>query len=212
VFDLFQDLEGFSLDEYRPFEDVSDGLRRLVEFLSASLPDRGQRLVRHGDDLLEIVDAAGKRVAMLTTDRAKATEDENLELLGLDHPIVEGELSKWRALDPTRVGACVNTGRSEAALLAMWLIEASNAHNERKSLVQSIAVDTKSGVRIPAIERQIESTFRKTEAEPFLSTAARLEAFHQHLEPTLERELQMKGVLGENGSFTAELIGLLEVQ
>jgi superfamily II DNA/RNA helicase len=38
VFDLFQDLQGFSLDDYRPFEDVSNGIRRLLDFLSASLP------------------------------------------------------------------------------------------------------------------------------------------------------------------------------
>ncbi len=37
VFDLFQDLEGFSLDDYRPYEDVTDGMRRLVDFLSGSL-------------------------------------------------------------------------------------------------------------------------------------------------------------------------------
>ena len=30
VFDLFQDLEGFSLDDYKPFSDVSSGLDRLV--------------------------------------------------------------------------------------------------------------------------------------------------------------------------------------
>jgi hypothetical protein len=29
--------------------------------------------------------------------------------------------------------------------------------------------------------------------------------------PALERELKMKGLLGESGSFSAELIGLVEV-
>ena len=40
VFDLFQDLDGFSLDEYQPFSDVSTGMGRIVQFMSSSLPDR----------------------------------------------------------------------------------------------------------------------------------------------------------------------------
>src|SRR5450759_2907217 len=63
VFDLFQDLDGFSLDDYRPFEDVSDGFRRLIDFLAASLPDQGRRLVRKEGDLFEVVDNAGKRIS-----------------------------------------------------------------------------------------------------------------------------------------------------
>ena len=34
VFDLFQDLKGFSLDDYKPFSDVSSSLDRLVRFMS----------------------------------------------------------------------------------------------------------------------------------------------------------------------------------
>jgi len=42
VFDLFQDLEGFSLDDYKPFSDVSSSLDRLVRFVSAAVADRQQ--------------------------------------------------------------------------------------------------------------------------------------------------------------------------
>ncbi len=46
VFELFQDLEGFSLDDYKPFSDVSSSLDRLVRFLSVAVVDRQQRLVK----------------------------------------------------------------------------------------------------------------------------------------------------------------------
>lgn len=211
VFDLFQDLDGFSLDDYRPFEDVSDGFRRLIDFLAASLPDHGRRLVRKGEDLYEVVDNAGKRISSLTTDRAKAGDREDLELIGLDHPLVEAELAKWRDLNPANVGSCVRKGRENAALLAMWVVEASNAKNERKTSIQSIAVDAITGTRIPSIERQIEETFRVEQGYPALSISARSQVFHEFLEPALERELKMKGLLDEGGSFSAELIGLVEV-
>ena len=46
VFDLFQDLDGFSLDDYQPFSDVSTGLERLIQFLASALQTRNQRLVK----------------------------------------------------------------------------------------------------------------------------------------------------------------------
>ncbi len=211
VFDLFQDLDGFSLDDYRPFEDVSVGMRRLIDFLSASLPDKGQRLVRHADDLFEVVDISGTRVLLFTTDRTKAAERDDLELIGLDHPLVEAELAKWRNLEPSHIGCCVDTRRDGVALLAMWLIEASNAKNERKTTIQSVAVNASTGTRIPSIERQLEETFKASGGNPVLAGPSRSRAFHEFLEPTLERELKMKGIPGESGSFTAELIGLIEL-
>lgn len=48
VFNLFQDLDGFSLDDYKPFSDVSSSLDRIVRFLSAALLERQQKLVRIG--------------------------------------------------------------------------------------------------------------------------------------------------------------------
>ena len=52
VFDLFQDLEGFSLEDYKPFSDVTTGMDRLIHFLSAAVADRQQRIVRVDDAYL----------------------------------------------------------------------------------------------------------------------------------------------------------------
>src|SRR5262249_49938090 len=46
VFELFQDLEGFSLEEYKPFADVSMGVDRLVRFMTRAEEGRGGRFVR----------------------------------------------------------------------------------------------------------------------------------------------------------------------
>ena len=37
VFNLFQEIEGFNLDDYKPFSDVSSSLDRLVRFLCAAV-------------------------------------------------------------------------------------------------------------------------------------------------------------------------------
>ncbi len=211
VFDLFQDLEGFSLDEYRPLADISNDMQRIVGFLASSLPDRGQRLVSKGDAMYEIVDQSGRTLERLTTDRDTAAGDDKLSLIGLDHPVVEREIARWKSLEPDRIGASVDGARGEPAMLAVWLVETSNERNERKTLVQSVAVQAGNGGRIPSIERQIEDVFKKPCSAPRLSEAERTRLVHEFIEPTLERELKMKGALAENGSFTAELVSLVEL-
>ena len=94
VFELFQDLEGFSLDDYKPFADVSGGLGRLRDFLNVALQERGQRLKSVGDHLFELRDSGPTPLARFTDDRDKAISIEGLELLGLDHPIVQEALGR----------------------------------------------------------------------------------------------------------------------
>jgi hypothetical protein len=44
VFELFQDLEGFNIEEYRPLANVTAGLGARREFLQVTLPMRGMTL------------------------------------------------------------------------------------------------------------------------------------------------------------------------
>ena len=81
VFDLFQDLEGFSLDDYKPFCDVSSSLERLVRFLSAAVADHGQRLVKVDDETYDLVKAGGTYRVRFTLNRDLATERDDLELM-----------------------------------------------------------------------------------------------------------------------------------
>ena len=68
VFDLFQDLDGFSLDEYKPLADVSTMMERLHEFLAAAVADRGWTL-RRIDDTHSEVEGPDTGVVHLTTSR-----------------------------------------------------------------------------------------------------------------------------------------------
>src|SRR4030095_6308351 len=68
VFELFQDLEGFSLEEYKPFADVSGSLSRLRDFLNVELQDRGQRLEAVGEHLFELRDTSSLPLRRFTDD------------------------------------------------------------------------------------------------------------------------------------------------
>jgi superfamily II DNA or RNA helicase len=210
VFDLFQDLEGFSLDDYKPFSDVSSSLDRLVRFLSAAVVDRQQRLVKIDDETYDLVNVDGARRARFTLSRDTATSSDNVELMGLDHPLIQEELGRWRSVPPEDIGIAVSGDVDAPVVLSLWMVEASAGNGERRVVVQPIAVK-QDGTRIPAVERQAEQYLQAPATSPRFAPAQRLELFAHMVEPTLQRELKHKGAANGDGSYSAELIGYVEI-
>ena len=210
VFDLFQDLEGFSLDDYKPFSDVSSSLDRLVRFMSAAVADRQQRLVKVDDETYDLVNVDGASRARFTLNRETATGSDSLELMGLDHPLVQEELGRWRSVPPEDVGLAVLADVDEPVLLSIWMVETSGKIGDRRLGVQPIAVK-EDGTRAPAIERKCESYLRAPVALPKFSAEQRLDMFAHVVEPTLQRELKHKGAATVDSSYSAELIGYVEI-
>lgn len=210
VFDLFQDLEGFSLDDYKPLSDVATGLQRLVHFLSAAVEDRQRRLVKLDDQTYELVTVDGAVIARFTLDRDVATAQDGLELMGLDHPIVQEELGRWRSLPPEEIGVAVHGQAGEPTILSLWKVEAAGKSGERRTLIQPVAVRN-DGTRVPAVERQFDQVFRQAPATPLLDIDARARLMTEHVETTLQRELRHKGAVHGDGSYAAELVGYVEL-
>lgn len=210
VFDLFQDLDGFSLDEYQPFSDVSTGLERIAQFIASSLPDRNQRLANIDDQTYDLTAADGSRKLRFTIDRDVATSQEGYELLGLDHPLVQEELGRWRGLPPEQLGLSVSSDDIGQTLLSFWMVECAVANGERRTTVQAIAVQP-DGTRLPAVERQSALYLQLPVTTPVLTAEERLEVFTNVVEPTLQRELKHKGMATGDGSYSAELIGYIEI-
>ena len=210
VFDLFQDLEGFALDDYKPFSDVSIGMERLVNFLSAALSDRQQRVVKVDEETYDLMTVDGIRKIRFTTNRDTATTCEDIDLLGLDHPLVQEEIGRWRNLPPEELGIAVYCDIGEAVFLSLWFVNAEAENGERRVFVQPIAVKL-DGTRFPSVERQIDRYFRASMSAPHFSAEQRIEFFGREIEPTLQRELKHKGTANGDGSYSAELIGYLEI-
>lgn len=210
VFDLFQDLEGFSLDDYKPFSDVSSSLERLMRFLTLAVVDRQQRLVKNDDDTYDLVTVDGANRARFTLSRDMATSSDNVELLGLDHPLIQEELGRWRSVPPEEIGIVVAGDLDEPVLLSFWMVEASAGNGERRVVVQPIAVK-QDGTRVPVVERQCEHYLQAPSATPKFSVEQRLELFARVVEPTLQRELKHKGAANGDGSYSADLIGYVEI-
>lgn len=210
VFDLFQDLEGFSLDDYKPFSDVTSSLDRLVRFVSSAVVDRQQRLVKVDNDTFDLMTQDGVCRSRFTLNRDLATSNDSIELMGLDHPLVQEEIGRWRSLPPEDVGIAVEGDIGETVLLSFWMVEASTGNGDRRVVMQPIAVK-QDGTRVPAVERQCERYLHAQTTTPVYSPEQRLEIFLQIVEPTLQRELKHKGTANGDGSYSAELIGYVEI-
>ena len=46
VFELFQDLDGFSLDDYTPLSDTTSGMQRIVDFVKSRAQIEGDKFMR----------------------------------------------------------------------------------------------------------------------------------------------------------------------
>jgi superfamily II DNA or RNA helicase len=210
VFDLFQDLNGFSLDDYKPFSDISSSLGRLVRFMAAARADRQQRMVKIDEETYDLVGPEGNRIVRFTLSRDAATSQDDVELLGLDHPLVKEEIARWNSLPPEQIGVAVAGEFGATVLLSLWLVDASSGNGERRVLIQPIAV-RQDGTRVPAAERHYERHFQAPTTAPHLSIDQRIDIISRAIDPTLQRELHHRGAATGDGSYAAELVGLVEI-
>lgn len=210
VFDLFQDLDGFSLDDYQPFSDISSSMQRLVHFLASALDERNQRLVKIDDETYEVANHASGSQKRFTLDRDVATANDNIDLMGIDHPTVQEELGRWRGLSPESLGAAAKGSEGEPIILSLWMVETTTSNGEKRIALQPIAVNME-GFRVPSVERQADRYMKAEAGSPVLTEDERLRIFSSAVEPTLQRELKHKGAANGDGSYSAELIGYVEI-
>ena len=209
VFELFQDLDRFSLDDYQPFADVGTGFDRIVRFLDAALREGGRCMERIDARTFAIPPADGGAERRFTTDRDVARAQEGLELIGLDHPLVVDALRRWQSLEPEMLGVAVD-GDDGPAALSWWLVHCMDKDSQQHTFVRPLAINA-DGARVPKLEREGPELLRRPPNGACFSPKQRLELLHDVLEPMLQRELQHRGLVHEGGSFHARLIGWAEV-
>jgi hypothetical protein len=164
VFELFQDLERFSLDDYRQFSDTTEGMGKIVRFLRAALED-GKKLTEDGENDLVVSDGGtGQPEARLTTVRDQSLTRPDVELLGLDHPLVVEYLTDYRALPAHEIGVRVAASDHRTGVLSVWHVTTQGDRGEVQTTILPLAVDFK-GQRIPSWERQTDSLFHRPPGE-----------------------------------------------
>jgi superfamily II DNA or RNA helicase len=210
VFELFQDLSGFNVDEYKPFADASAGLGALERFVRTAAKDEGAKYEPIGDGLSCVLTPEGAVVATFSSDRDKAVADEKLALLGLDHPVIAGWMEKARTLGAEGLGISVSSDIAKEGVLSLWQVVAQNEKNHRVATVLPLAVDSE-GRRAPVLEKSAGDLFWMKPVAPRLSRQEAAMVLSESLEPMLHRDLIHRGVVREGQPYQASLVGWVEV-
>lgn len=158
VFELFQDLEGFRLDEYRAMGEPDEGMQAIVEFMRTGAQDEGSEFTKNGERAWLWRDSGGGRQITLSTKRDDSLQQERTELIGLDHPIVSRLLHVYRELAPEEIGCAVKCADGRSGALSVWLVEAHGEQGERRLVLVTLASDV-AGNRQPSWEREAAAMF-----------------------------------------------------
>lgn len=209
VFELFQDLDGFSLDEYEPLSKTSKDVQVLTEFVKGAAETGDLKFVplASGDFRLEKAD--GQIQHLFTPDRDQARTTPQLELMGLDHPFVVQQQQIFSSLPHQEIGIRVRGNDSKTGCLSIWRVETEGERRQKKTRLIAIAVN-KDGERIPAWERKPEELFQAQPIDGAENASPKF--FREIVEPTFQREIKQRGIVTDGMSYQADLVAWVEVE
>lgn len=210
VFELFQDLDGFSLDDYKPFENISAGIQRIVEFMQQSLRLEGWKIERTDEFHYRLQAPYKGPEKILTTDRDEARDDDTMDLIGLDHPLVQQQILRCKDTPAEQLGVAVKGELSQPTVLSLWLLETQEERGSYKAHVQALAVNL-DGQRQAVIENQIEKVFQMAPSNPILTMSQRNDLLKTHIAPMVQRHVQHNNHADGHGGFASKLIGWIEI-
>ncbi len=210
VFELFQDLDGFRLDDYKAMGNPQEGMDILIQFVTDASSAEGDTFTSRGDKMFRWVGKDGESEVLLTTERGLSLSRENVQLLGLDHPIAAAYLRKFREVSPEDLGIRVQSPDGTEGVLAAWAVEARGDKGQLKRMIVTLGID-REGRRHVAWERQPEKVWRSTvSAGNGRRGDLKINVLRDALEPMLQRELEHRGLGKASRGFEAKLIGWVE--
>lgn len=208
VYELFQDLEGFSLDDYQPFSDTSEGMDEIVRFVRTASEEAGQQVQAENNVRYVVSDASSGVSIRFTTDRESSLNDESVELLGLDHPLVVQFMQQYRSLPEEQIGIRVRSLDERTGIVSIWQVTSQRERGESRMHVLPIAIGS-SGERIPVWERLIDQLFQGSPIET--TTEPPIDLLIASCDAVLHRELSHRKIISEQRGYETRLIGWIEV-
>jgi len=212
VFELFQDLEGFRLDDYKQFDDGGAGMERLLQYVREGVNELGGKVVFKDEALYE-VSLDGRSTTQVTTNRDRAKESEDLTLLGLEHPLVLNLMTDHTSLGASdrAVAGKLPDAEECRGCLTIWRIETHGGKGQFHRRIVSIGLD-EAGERSRRVE---QAEMRLRDLQPVRTALfdrdRRTSLVRRDLPEMIRRELAHAGSLPEGASFSARLLAWIEL-
>jgi len=212
VFELFQDLEGFRLDDYRQFDDGGKGMQRLLHYVREAVRKVGGVFEEKGPQTYHVGNGNGK--FLITTDRELSKESESLTLLGLEHPLVRHLMEEDRKLGPSKRALAGKSPMEQpggGSILSVWHAEVHGGKGQFHQRIVTIGLSP-GGERSPYIEKLAVSFKQLAPADDGRVPMHRRHELVQSVIPDMvRRELAHAGALAEDASFSIRLLAWVEL-
>lgn len=212
VFELFQDLDRFNLGDYQKYDDQGRGMQRLVEFIARASRLQGGDFTKKGH-LKWLLNLPPDKQALFTTDRDLAMKEDNLNLIGLEHPIIRELLIHYTSLDNTdRAVVGKIEGIASSGLLYVWLVKTESKDSQLSKHIIPIAI-TEDGDRAPWLEKLGERLLglNGSQSGDISKWKTLAGSNKQKIREILHRELQYSGVIEENTTYSFKLLAIFGI-
>jgi hypothetical protein len=213
VFELFQDLEHFNIGYYKQFDDQGQGMQRLIAFLCASSKILGWNFIQDSETIFTL-ERTGEQNIAFTSDRDTAVQNEQIQLIGLEHPIVKQIMDSFisGSLVPNKAlyGKIDNIAGS--GLLTYWSVNTNSKEGFNSNYILKIAIDTKNS-RAAWIESGSENMSTMLPPSAITGTWKNLVIENKNrLQEYLHRELIYRGLVAEGVSYSAIPIAIFAIE
>lgn len=212
VFELFQDLEKFNLGDFKRYDDEGRAMNRLVSFVKYASKLEGAEFKSCQADLYELA-LPGKQTLQFTTDRDKALEREEVNLLGLEHPIVKTWLNRYLSLVPEERGliGCFENDDKRAGIITIWQvsIQGQGGQNYQKIIRLGIGPDGERSVHLERLSKDLLKFKRSNNSG--LKKEQLITLVNDHASEILHRELMHSGALPDGASYSTSLLACINI-
>ena len=212
VFELFQELDPFNLGDYQKFDDQGRGMQRLVNFVGRAARQQGWTFQQSNDGKWVLI-RPGEPDTIFTTERDIALEEDSLQLLGLEHPIVNQLMQKYLSVAAdVRALAGRVTEIADGGFLTFWKVSAQGKDGQASHHIVRIGLNA-DGNRAPWLERLDDKLLgmQTSEAIPdqWKAMAANKKSRIYEL---LHRELTYTGIINEEMSYSATPLAIWGIE
>jgi len=212
VFELFQDLDGFNLGDYKQYDDEGRGMQRLLNFTQRAARLEGGELSPHEKDIF-ILNRPNSEPVRFTTNRDLALQSEELNLIGLEHQIIKEWLNIYRSINPEDRGlfGTIDSG-DENGLITIWLVVIHGKGGQIQQKIIRLGISFR-GVRSPYLERLSKDLLkaRPAQTDCFKDRKEVLFLVNDIASNLLHRELLYSGILTEEASYSSQLLACIGV-
>ena len=168
-------------------------------------------LARKGGKCLRMSETEFQLPFRISTDREAAKEDEEISLLGLEHPIVKQLLDEDRKLEGGERALTASNGEDVKGLLTVWHVSLQDSAQRYVQRIIPIGLDNQ-GKRNKTIESLVTSFGGlRPASESILTPTARTGLVRTKISDMLRRDLDHKGLLSESVTISWRLLAWIEL-